>query len=219
MSRRPGLDFSFSGLKTALVYVVRDLEPGEMEARRGDLAASFQAAVVSQLVAKARPRPRRRRPGSPWPSAAGSRRTRSCASGSPALCEERGVRLKLVAPELCTDNAAMIGSAASHLAAGRLPRLSRLGRRRAVSAATDRPVVTLFGRPGCHLCDEARAGLLEMRRSGAGFELVEVDIESDENLHRSMLELIPVIDVDGDRVCELFLDQDAILGRLGTLSA
>ena len=88
-----------------------------------------------------------------------------------------------------------------------------------MSVTSRRPEVRLFGRPGCHLCDEAREGLLGMRRLGAGFELVEVDIESDENLHRSMLELIPVIEVDGVRVCELFFDQDAILGRLGTLSA
>src|SRR5262249_37198623 len=40
-----GLDFSFSGLKTALVYRVRDLEPGELERRREDLAASFQRAI------------------------------------------------------------------------------------------------------------------------------------------------------------------------------
>lgn len=53
MSREPGLDFSFSGLKTALAYTVRDLGEGGVEERRADLAASFQAAVVSQLVAKA----------------------------------------------------------------------------------------------------------------------------------------------------------------------
>ncbi len=72
MSRDPGLDFSFSGLKTALVYAVRELEDeagpdGAAEAvaaRRADLAASFQAAVVGQLIAKVSTgpstRPRRR---------------------------------------------------------------------------------------------------------------------------------------------------------------
>ena len=52
MSRDPGLDFSFSGLKTALVYRCRELGPEGVAERRADLAASFQAAVVGQLVAK-----------------------------------------------------------------------------------------------------------------------------------------------------------------------
>jgi N6-L-threonylcarbamoyladenine synthase len=111
MSRGPGLDFSFSGLKTALVYVVRDLEPGEVEARRADLAASFQAAVVSQLVAKAR---RALRDGD-WRALAlggGVAANGPLREALAGLCEAHGVRLKLLPRELCTDNAAMIGSAA-----------------------------------------------------------------------------------------------------------
>jgi N6-L-threonylcarbamoyladenine synthase len=111
MSRGPGLDFSFSGLKTALVYVVRDLEPGEVEARRADLAASFQAAVVSQLVAKAR---RALRDGD-WRALAlggGVAANGPLRDALAELCESHGVRLKLLPRELCTDNAAMIGSAA-----------------------------------------------------------------------------------------------------------
>jgi glutaredoxin len=80
-------------------------------------------------------------------------------------------------------------------------------------------VVTLYGRPGCHLCDEARAGLEELRAREARFDLVEVDIEGDDRLHRELLELIPVIDVDGERACELFLEPRAVLALLGTLSA
>ena len=80
-------------------------------------------------------------------------------------------------------------------------------------------VVTLYGRAGCHLCDEARDGLLALRRAGEDFELREVDIEADERLHRAMLESIPVVEVDGLRACELFLDADAVLAHLGTLSA
>ena len=80
-------------------------------------------------------------------------------------------------------------------------------------------VVTLYGRPGCHLCDEARSGLERLRGEGAGFELVEVDIETDERLHRELLELIPVVDVDGERACELYLEPRAVLALLGTLSA
>jgi glutaredoxin len=80
-------------------------------------------------------------------------------------------------------------------------------------------VVTLYGRPGCHLCDEARSGLLRLSRDGVAFELREVDIEGDDRLHRELLELIPVVEVDGHRACELFLDADAVLAHLGTLSA
>ena len=50
VARVPGLDFSFSGLKTALLYTVRDLEPAELAARRADLAASYQRAIVRALV-------------------------------------------------------------------------------------------------------------------------------------------------------------------------
>ena len=50
VARVPGLDFSFSGLKTALLYAVRDLAPAELEARRADLAASYQRAIVRALV-------------------------------------------------------------------------------------------------------------------------------------------------------------------------
>ena len=52
MARDPGLDFSFSGLKTALVYLCRELGPEGVAERRADLAASFQAAAVGQLTAK-----------------------------------------------------------------------------------------------------------------------------------------------------------------------
>jgi len=78
--------------------------------------------------------------------------------------------------------------------------------------------VTLYAREGCHLCDEARAELLALRAGGAKFELREVDIESDERLHRELLELIPVVEVDGRRVSELLPDADAVRSRLDTLS-
>ncbi|MFI5122755.1 MAG: tRNA (adenosine(37)-N6)-threonylcarbamoyltransferase complex transferase subunit TsaD, partial [Vicinamibacteria bacterium] len=54
MTNDPRLDFSFSGLKTALLYAVRELGPEAASERRADLAASFQAAVVDQLVSKLR---------------------------------------------------------------------------------------------------------------------------------------------------------------------
>ena len=111
MSER-GLDFSFSGLKTALVYRVRDLGPEETESRRADLAASFQRAIVDQLVAKLRRAAARSANGRRSPSAVGWRRTRSCARARRRSATSSGLRLKLVPISLCTDNAAMIASAA-----------------------------------------------------------------------------------------------------------
>jgi tRNA N6-adenosine threonylcarbamoyltransferase len=110
MSER-GLDFSFSGLKTSLVYRVRDLGPDETERRRADLAASFQRAITDQLIAKLR-----RAAGSgEWPAIAlggGVAANAELRDSTKALCEELGLRLELVPIELCTDNAAMIASAA-----------------------------------------------------------------------------------------------------------
>jgi hypothetical protein len=79
--------------------------------------------------------------------------------------------------------------------------------------------VRLYARPDCHLCDEARRGLLELRSEGVAFELVEIDIETDERLHARFLERIPIVEVDGVIVSELFLDADGVRARLGTLSA
>ena len=103
VARVPGFDFSFSGLKTALLYTVRDLEPDELERRRADLAASYQRAIVRALVRKAE-------------SAAEALRGRRLAVvGGVAANSELRASLPgaVLAPlELCTDNAAMIASAA-----------------------------------------------------------------------------------------------------------
>jgi N6-L-threonylcarbamoyladenine synthase len=110
MSER-GLDFSFSGLKTALVYKVRDLPADEIEARRADLAASFQRAITDQLIAKLR----RAAGTGEWPGIAlggGVAANAELRERTRALCDELGLRLKLVPISLCTDNAAMIASAA-----------------------------------------------------------------------------------------------------------
>jgi glutaredoxin len=79
--------------------------------------------------------------------------------------------------------------------------------------------ITLYSRPECHLCDEARAGLEALRGEGLRFELREVDIDSDETLLRSHLERIPVIEVNGSVVCELGLDAGAVKAVLGTVRA
>jgi glutathione S-transferase len=74
--------------------------------------------------------------------------------------------------------------------------------------------LVLYGRPDCHLCDEARAGLEALQRDGADFELEEVDIESDDGLLRRFLERIPVIEVDGEIASELFLNVEAVRVKL-----
>jgi glutaredoxin len=73
--------------------------------------------------------------------------------------------------------------------------------------------VTLYGRPGCHLCDDARAVLVRMAATHP-FRLDEVDIESDDRLMRRYLERIPVVALDGEELCELFVDEDALRRKL-----
>ena len=111
MTRDPGLDFSFSGLKTALSYRCRELGPEGVAERRADLAAGFQAAAVGQLTAKLE----RAVDRGEWPAVAlggGVAANGPLREAMVGICERRGLRLKLVPPALCTDNAAMIGSAA-----------------------------------------------------------------------------------------------------------
>ena len=76
--------------------------------------------------------------------------------------------------------------------------------------------VTLYGRAGCHLCDEARDALLALGRRHE-FHLVEVDIETDDELHRRYLERIPVIALDGEELYDFFLDAEDLEARLRSL--
>jgi N6-L-threonylcarbamoyladenine synthase len=102
VARVPGLDFSFSGLKTALLYATRDLDPEELAARRADLAASYQRAIVRALVARAQE------------AAKQIGAERIAVVGGVAANSELRESLPgavLVPLELCTDNAAMIASA------------------------------------------------------------------------------------------------------------
>jgi N6-L-threonylcarbamoyladenine synthase len=106
-ARVKGLDFSFAGLKTALLYTVRDLGQRETDRRKADLAAGYERAIVEALIRRveqaleAEPEPRLAIGG----GVAANRLLRQRAA---AL----GVPVHVPPPELCTDNAAMIASAA-----------------------------------------------------------------------------------------------------------
>jgi tRNA N6-adenosine threonylcarbamoyltransferase len=103
VAKVPGLDFSFSGLKTALLYAVRDLDGDELEARRADLAASYQRAIVRALVGRVREAAER------------SGLDRIAVVGGVAANAELRAQLPgaAFAPlAYCTDNAAMIAAAA-----------------------------------------------------------------------------------------------------------
>ena len=106
-----GLDFSFSGLKTSLLYRVRDLGAEEVERRRADLAASYQRAIVESLLA--RTRAALEREGVPRLGIGGGVAANSeLRSSVERLCDELGVELWVPPVSLCTDNAAMIAAVA-----------------------------------------------------------------------------------------------------------
>ena len=76
--------------------------------------------------------------------------------------------------------------------------------------------VTLYGRPDCHLCAEARAALERVRATHA-FALEEVDIDADDELFKRYLERIPVVALDGEELFDYFVDEAVLRDRLGTV--
>ena len=74
-------------------------------------------------------------------------------------------------------------------------------------------VVTLYGRPGCHLCDDARAALHAVRATHP-FALDERDIEADDATFKAYLERIPVVALDGRELYDFFVDADDLRSRL-----
>ncbi len=124
VARVPGLDFSFSGLKTALLYRTRELGAAEAERRKPDLAASYQHAIVRAL--SARIREAAEQTGLERLAVVGGVSANSALRS--ALPSARFVPL-----HLCTDNAAMIASAARYLEP--LPYPSYLGLDAYASAA------------------------------------------------------------------------------------
>jgi N6-L-threonylcarbamoyladenine synthase len=115
-ARVPGLDFSFAGLKTALLYAVRDLGEDETRRRAADLAASYEHAIVEALMARVEralaqeAEPRLALGG----GVAANHKLR-------ARAEALGVPVNVPPPEWCTDNAAMIASAARWVEPLRFP--------------------------------------------------------------------------------------------------
>ncbi len=77
--------------------------------------------------------------------------------------------------------------------------------------------VTLYGKPGCHLCDDARV-LVEAVRADVGFELYEVDITLDPVLANRFGERIPVVEIDGAEAFEYFVDAGELRRRVGMVS-
>ena len=79
-------------------------------------------------------------------------------------------------------------------------------------------VVVLYGRPGCCLCDEARA-VLDRVRAVIPFELVERDIETDDALLVRYMERIPVVSLDGEELFDYTVDEAVLRERLGRVRA
>jgi len=73
--------------------------------------------------------------------------------------------------------------------------------------------VVLYGRAGCHLCEDALA-IIERVRGRVSFQLEQRDIESDDGLFKRYLERIPVVEINGEEAFELFVDEQQFERRL-----
>ena len=76
--------------------------------------------------------------------------------------------------------------------------------------------VTLYGKPGCCICEDARHELIILQRE-RGFELEEVDVTADPRLHAEYGERIPVVALDGEELSELGLDTAVLVRALGNV--
>ena len=209
--RLAGLDFSFAGLKTALLYRVRDL--GESRPNAGGPTW---------------PPPISARSSSRWPSASSGRWPQT---GLERLSIGGGV----AANGPVRERHARARGRAARSAAGAVHRQRRddrqrgpVRRRRCRTPSTSTSTSTrpasgcwsrddrrsiLYSREGCCLCDDARE-MLERVQRGRPFTLEERDIDSDEALLRAYLERIPVVTIDGVEAFELFVDESELERRL-----
>jgi glutaredoxin len=74
-------------------------------------------------------------------------------------------------------------------------------------------LVTLYGKPGCHLCDDARE-VVERVRAEHPFDLREVDVSLDPGLNREFGERIPVLAVNGEELFDFFVEEAVLVERL-----
>jgi glutaredoxin len=73
--------------------------------------------------------------------------------------------------------------------------------------------ITVYSKPGCHLCADAMTTLGRLQQE-LGFALRELDITAEAALHRAYFERIPVVAVDGEELCEYFVDETLVRERL-----
>jgi thiol-disulfide isomerase/thioredoxin len=81
------------------------------------------------------------------------------------------------------------------------------------SGPTETPRVVLYKAGGCHLCERAEAQLAELRDE-LRFELVEIAIDGDPKLEARYRELIPVVEIDGERVCTYYVQPEPFRRKL-----
>jgi hypothetical protein len=74
-------------------------------------------------------------------------------------------------------------------------------------------LLTVYSKPDCHLCEEAMT-LLRRVQAELGFELTELDISGDDALQRAYFERIPVVALDGELLCEYFVEESVLRERL-----
>lgn len=73
--------------------------------------------------------------------------------------------------------------------------------------------LTLYTRPGCHLCEQALL-VLDKVQADVRFQLVERDISAEQELHSAYFDRIPVVDLDGEELFEHFVDEEALRDAL-----
>jgi glutaredoxin len=73
--------------------------------------------------------------------------------------------------------------------------------------------ITVYSKPDCHLCADAMLTLRRLQEE-LGFALQELDVTGDDALHRAYFERIPVIAVDGEELCEYFVEEALVRERL-----
>jgi glutaredoxin len=79
--------------------------------------------------------------------------------------------------------------------------------------SAERAAITVYSKPDCHLCAEAMEALRGLQQE-YGFQLLEQDIGADDELQRMYFERIPVVLLDGEELCEFFLEEALLRERL-----